>query len=230
MKILANTPGNQSRLIRCGLLLPMFFAVACLEQGGNGTNTASPPNPPPTGSINSPPSIQGSPPSAVKVGDAYSFTPTATDSDGDTLEFRIANRPGWASFDSATGEISGVPALGDIGVYQAVQISVTDGRATATLPNFSITVNQVGRGSATLSWLAPTQNTDGSAVTGLAGYNLYYGTSPGNYTDLIRLNNPSISTYVVEDLELDTYYFVVTAYNTAGGESAYSNMATKVVN
>ena len=45
-----------------------------------------------------------------------------------------------------------------------------------SLPAFSITVTQVGLGSMSLSWTPPTQNTDGSALTDLAGYKLYYGT------------------------------------------------------
>jgi len=71
---------------------------------------------------------------------------------------------------------------------------------------------------------------DGTPLTDLAGYKLYYGTSEGNYTKTISVDNPGIVTYVVDNLPLDTYYFVATAYNNSGVESPYSGVAVKVVN
>lgn len=66
-------------------------------------------------------------------------------------------------------------------------------------------------------------------LTDLAGYKIYYGTTPGDYTQQIRIDNPSISTYLIENLLPETYYIVATAFNTAGVESSYSGMATKTV-
>jgi hypothetical protein len=115
-------------------------------------------------------------------------------------------------------------------VYSNIRITVTDGQLSASLPQFSINVSAVALGSVTLSWTPPTRNTDGSALTDLAAYKIYYGLSEGNYTNNIRINNPGIATYVVEDLAPDTYYFVSTAINDAGIESDYSNVAIKTVN
>jgi hypothetical protein len=84
-------------------------------------------------------------------------------------------------------------------------------------------------GSATLSWTMPTENTDGTTLTDLAGYKLYWGTSPGDYPNSVTINNASVSIYVVDNLAPGIYEFVVTAFNTAGVESSYSNTATKVV-
>jgi hypothetical protein len=67
---------------------------------------ATPPPPPPS---NSAPTISGTPPSSVLEGVQYRFRPSASDPDGDTLSFSISNRPAWAAFDSATGELSGTP-------------------------------------------------------------------------------------------------------------------------
>jgi hypothetical protein len=80
-----------------------------------------------------------------------------------------------------------------------------------------------------LSWTAPTQNDDGSALTDLAGYKIYYGTAPGNYTQQIRIDNLSVTTDLIENLLPKTYYIVATAFNSAGVESSYSSMATKTV-
>ena len=161
--------------------------------------------------------------------DVYSFRPSAEDADGDAISFSISNKPRWASFNSATGELSGQPLLGDEGVYAQIVISATDGSATSALPSFAIEVTQVALGSMPLSWTAPTENSDGTALTDLAGYNLYYGTSASNYPHRIRIDNPSISTYLVENLLPDTYYVVATSFNAVGVESAYSNMATKTI-
>lgn len=84
-------------------------------------------------------------------------------------------------------------------------------------------------GSAALSWRAPTQNTDGSALTNLAGYRIYYGTSSGALTQTIQIANPSTTSHIVEHLGAGTYYFAVRAYTTAGQESGNSNVASKTI-
>ena len=84
-------------------------------------------------------------------------------------------------------------------------------------------------GSATLSWTAPTQNTDGTPLTDLAAYKFYYGTAPGDYSDMVRVDNPGITTYIIDNLLPATYYFVATAINDAGIESLFSNEAIKTV-
>jgi hypothetical protein len=178
---------------------------------------------------NSVPIISGSPNAAVVVGDTYSFTPSASDPDGDALTFSIINKPGWASFNTSNGRLSGQALLGDVGDYNDIRISVSDGDASTRLTPFSITVSQAALGSISLSWSAPTQNTDGTALTNLAGYVLYYGQSSGDYNKTVPIDNPSISTYVIENLVPDTYYFVATAVNTAGIESDYSGEAVKTV-
>ena len=180
--------------------------------------------------INHAPTLSGTPAASVNAGDSYRFQPTANDIDGDTLSFTINSLPAWARFDANTGTLSGTPTEADIGLYANITISVSDGVLQTNGAAFSIEVTQVSLGSATLSWTAPTQNMDGSALTDLAGYKLYYGTSEGNYTNTVSVDNPGIVTYVVDNLPLDTYYFVATAYNNSGVESPYSAVAVKVVN
>ena len=84
-------------------------------------------------------------------------------------------------------------------------------------------------GTVTLSWTPPTENVDGSYLTDLAGYNIYYGLTEGQYSERINIDNPGIATYVVTNLTPNTYYFVATSYNTAGVESPYSGVAVRVV-
>jgi hypothetical protein len=74
----------------------------------------------------------------------------------------------------------------------------------------------------TLSWQAPTENTDGTELTDLSGYTIHYGTESQNYTSEIQVDNPGLTTYVVDNLSPGTYYFAVTANSSEGFQSAYS--------
>jgi hypothetical protein len=69
-------------------------------------------------------------------------------------------------------------------------------------------------GSATLSWTAPTTDTNGAPVTDLAGYNIYYGKSATTMTSVINVNNPASGSYTISNLASGTWFFSVAAYNT----------------
>jgi hypothetical protein len=82
-------------------------------------------------------------------------------------------------------------------------------------------------GAATLTWAAPSTNVDGTPLTSLAGYKVYYGRTPGVYASI---DVGSSSTYQVAGLTKgQTYYFAVTAYDANGNESDFSTIVTKVV-
>ncbi|MCW5827689.1 MAG: putative Ig domain-containing protein [Deltaproteobacteria bacterium] len=93
--------------------------------------------------VNGLPVISGNPPTLVTPGSLYSFTPTASDVNNDTLTFSIQNQPPWATFNAATGELRGIPSLADAGTYSNIIISVSDdgGVTTVDLPAFDILVN-----------------------------------------------------------------------------------------
>jgi len=184
----------------------------------------------PASSSNMPPVISGTPSKNATAGQDYYFRPDSSDPDGDTLTFSIQNKPVWASFNQSTGQMSGTPAQVDVGAYNNIVITVSDGTVSTSLPQFSIDVSAIGTGSATLSWTPPTQNTDGSALTDLAGYVIYYGLSATNMPNQIPLGNPGLATYVVDGLTPNTYSFAITAKNGAGIESDKSNVAVKTVN
>ena len=178
---------------------------------------------------NSPPRISGTPPSAAAVGVNYNFTPVATDADGDSLMFSIDNKPGWADFDATTGRLSGTPTSSNIGVYDRVSISVSDGRGSATLPAFSILVDAAAVGTAVLSWNAPTQLIDNSPTSDVAGYVVHYGQSAQSYDNQIAIDNAGITTYVVDNLTPGTWYFAVSAYDSGGQSSALSDRGQKTI-
>ncbi|WP_446440787.1 tandem-95 repeat protein [Pseudoalteromonas sp. 1181_04] len=93
--------------------------------------------------VNDAPTIGGAPTLNVDQDTLYSFTPTASDIDGDSLTFSISNKPSWANFDSSTGQLSGTPSNDDVGVNNNIIISVSDGAITTALSSFNLTVKNV---------------------------------------------------------------------------------------
>jgi hypothetical protein len=149
------------------------------------------------------------------------------------LSFTIVNGPSWAKFSSTTGQLSGTPAATDVGIYKSIQVAVTDGSAVTALPAFSITVAAEpvsSTSTVSLSWAAPTENSDGTPLSDLTGYNVHYGTKSQTYSKVIEVANPGLTDYVVQDLAAGTYYFSVAAYNTTGTESPLSSEVTASVN
>jgi hypothetical protein len=167
----------------------------------------------------------------ITVGTNYSFTPTASDSDGGKLVFSIQNPPSWASFDTTTGRLSGSPKITDTGTTLNILITATDGTAKASLAAFSITVTAtpVTPGTATVSWVAPTENVNGTALTDLAGYNVYYGTNSASLNQKAPVSNAGATAYTVNGLTTGTWYFAVTSYTSGGVESARSPLSSKTI-
>lgn len=175
--------------------------------------------------------LSGTPAGTVVAGNAYVFQPTVQTTGG-TATLSATGLPSWATINSSTGEISGTPTSGDVGTTSNIAIIAVDGNATASLPLFAIDVTAPGvtaAGSASLSWTAPTQNTDGTPVTDLAGYHIYFGTSVGTLNSLIDVPGAATTEYEISNLSSGTYYFIVVAYNALGFESPSSNQASKTI-
>jgi hypothetical protein len=83
--------------------------------------------------------------------------------------------------------------------------------------------------SVDVTWTAPTTNTDGSALTDLAGYRIYYGTSPSALSNSVDVPNAGASDYVVQGLSTGTWYFAVAAYTNTGLESSYSSVVSQTI-
>ncbi len=75
--------------------------------------------------------------------------------------------------------------------------------------------------STTLGWDPPTTNTDGSPLTDLAGFKVFYGESSRAYIDSIDVGNVLTAQWELGNQSGKTLYFTVTAYNTSGVESPY---------
>jgi hypothetical protein len=185
--------------------------------------TTDPTSDPTSEPANSPPTISGVPDSTVMQDAYYEFQPAADDPDHDTLSFGITNQPSFLSFDTTSGRLSGFPHSGDVGLHGGIVIEVNDGQATSELPAFSIEVMAYANGTATLSWVAPIENTDGSPLVNLAGYEINWGPESGRYAYSVEIMNPGITTYLIENLTAGTHYFAVRAINAEGMASDFSN-------
>lgn len=169
------------------------------------------------------PTISGSPPLTAKVGQPYAFKPTARDADGDKLTFSVVNKPGWARFDTSNGTLWGTPTWANIGRFADVRIKVTDGKATASLAPFTITVSKNTTGSVTLNWTSPTRNADGTPLTNLAGYRVHYGQASRNYTKSVYVAAAATHSVVIDGLAAGNWYFAIRSVNTLGVASELSS-------
>ncbi len=84
-------------------------------------------------------------------------------------------------------------------------------------------------GSATLTWTAPTRNTDGSPLRDLAGYRIYCGNDPSSLRLTADLSGASSTRYVVVGLAAGPHCCMVRAYNSAGELSGPSNLVSKTI-
>jgi Putative Ig domain len=200
--------------------LPPFSVQVLASQA------SPPPAPPPLPA----PTISGNPTTTDIAGSVYAFQPSASGPSGLTLSFSVQNKPTWAAFSIASGLLSGTPSSAQAGSYGNIIISVSDGQASSALPAFAITVTAPpdATGSAVVTLVPPTQNTDGSALTDLAGMRVYYGTSSSTLSQVVEFPGATAPmSYTVSNLASGTWYFGATAYSTTGAESSISAVAGK---
>jgi hypothetical protein len=123
--------------------------------------------------------ISGTPATTAVSGYSYGFQPTVTAGAGATLTYSISNKPGWASFSTTTGALSGIPGEADVGTYAGIGISVNDGATTVSLAAFSIAVQNV------IDSTVPAVAACSSALTGThATYNVGPGKTYAELTDV----------------------------------------------
>ena len=80
-----------------------------------------------------------------------------------------------------------------------------------------------------LNWIPPVTNQDGSQLSDLAGYRIYYGSSQNNLNNVESID-AGLTSYTIENLPSGTHYFSITAIDINDNESSRSNIAANVVN
>jgi hypothetical protein len=100
-------------------------------------------------------------------------------------------------------------------------ILVLSGLLTLLFVILSLLVPAAHAGDVTVAW-------DPNPEPEVAGYKIYFGTTPGSYT--VSMNAGNITSMVISGLETGvTYYFAAVAYDSSGNESGFSNEISYVV-
>ena len=133
----------------------------------------------------------------------------------------VNDRGGQGSATGTNSWTTGTVAL-ELGSNE-VTVTAIDGSGVSASRTIVIKRESSGTGSVTLSWQAPTTREDGTPLTNLAGYYIHHGRMPGVYDSEVKLTNPGLTTYVVENLSPGTWYFVLSSYDSDDIESVYSN-------
>ena len=182
------------------------------------------------------PVISGTPATSVVVGNTYKFQPTAKDPDGKTLSFSVANKPDWASFSISSGLLDGTPTSSETGSYGDIIITASNGTASSSLPAFSVAVSKTttptpppSTGSATVDWIPPTKNTNGTPLTDLAGVRIYYGSSKTALNSMVQVASSTETSTTITNLSAGPWYFSAAAYTTTGVQGAMSSVVSATV-
>jgi len=180
------------------------------------------------------PQISGTPAPTAEVGQFYSFRPTVVASAGSTLTYAVTHKPAWAQFSATTGTLSGTPSTGSVATDANIVVSVSNGAQSAALPAFNITVQPAlltptVAGTASLSWSPPTENTNGTPLTNLAGYVIRYGTSSTALNNKISVASAIATGAEITNLSSGNWQFAVSAINTANVESQISAFVGKTI-
>jgi hypothetical protein len=210
----ADAAAPSLRVWLCGVLV----LVALSACGSVQTTTSGDPSSLPQ-SVSDPqrPVITGIPPTSAQVGVPYDYTPTVSDTLSTALTFSITNMPGWATFNTATGELKGTPSADDVGTTNEIEISVSDGVGVATVGPFRITVTQSAPPPAPPPTITGTPSA--SAVAGQA-----YSFAPsasGNALTFLIVNRPSWASFSTSTGQL-------TGTPTAANVGSYPNILISV--
>lgn len=140
----------------------------------------------------------------------------------------------WVSEGGEAGTASGTSSWKTGGIAlepgpNEITITARDAAGASASRTVTITRESEGTGSATLSWTAPTEREDGAPLTNLAGFRIHYGRMSGIYDYATEVDNPGVTTYLVDGLVAGEWHFVVSAYDSDGVESNFSNEVSRKV-
>jgi hypothetical protein len=131
----------------------------------------------------------------------------------------------WTTSDATAGQQT-TAALSATTIFS---ITCSNGAGSTAQGSVTVTVTPVTTGTATLSWVAPTKNTNGTPVTTLTGYVISYGNSASDLTHSVSVGGGSTTTYEVTGLTTGTWYFAVAAVAADGTTSTPSAVGSKTI-
>jgi hypothetical protein len=157
-------------------------------------------------------------------GSSGSSSTAAASADTDTVSSLVAPNVGMIGRSQGSDSSENAASVASA----TTSASNTATTAPATVTKVSTPINTVN-GVATLDWMPPTENNDGSALTNLAGYTVYYGTDRNDLSQSVKVSNPGLASYAVTGLSSGTWYFAVTSYSADGVESARTTTVSTTI-
>ena len=212
------------------VVVAVLASLAACGGGGAGPESTTIAGAPPTSSSTTVGTVAVSGPTvdAAVAEQPYAYLPEVGDAGGAEVAFTIENKPAWATFDPASGLLSGTPSTADVGSRATVRIVATAGGKRATV-EFQLQVVASAQGAATFALDAPVTRTDGSALQNLAGFRVYYGKSATRLDRFVDVKTATATSAVVSQLTPGTWYFAATAYDAHGFESEPTDLAIKTI-
>ncbi len=125
---------------------------------------------------------------------------------------------GW----SGSRPTSGSFTTGPLSASTSFRLSCSGASGTALA---SVTVEVLDN---VVRWVRPTQNVDGSPLTDLAGYLIYWGSESRRYGSSVRIDDPDATEWEA-NIAPGSYYFAMTAIDVDGHESDYSNEVAMII-
>ncbi|TFH46480.1 MAG: hypothetical protein E4H01_09890, partial [Lysobacterales bacterium] len=156
-----------------------------------------------------------------------------TNTGGGTLSWTVSDNATWLQLTLASGTtttetdtISASVTLSGLaaGTYNAI-ITVTASGSTNSPQQIpvSLTLSVTAAGTANLTWNTSTESD-------LTGYKVYRATASGTYGAPLATLPKTTTTYTATELQTGTtYFFVITAYDSSGNESTFSNEVSKSI-
>ncbi len=158
-------------------------------------------------------------------------TATAATVASNTISNTGASGPGTSGSGTGTAGTGTTATAGSSGSGTTASTGSASKGGTTTVSTGSKATTPVKtvNGVATLDWMPPTENSDGSVLTNLAGYTVYYGSSPNDLSQSVKVSNPGLATYAVTGLSSGTWYFAVTSYSADGIESTRTGTVSTTI-
>ena len=141
----------------------------------------------------------------------------------ENITFDVTNLPTWLEFDAATSTVSGIPTESDVGLYENISISVTNGEQIVVVGPFSIEVVMAAY-DATIYWEPVTHFEDGALLTNFSHYNISWVRDGESATQSENIYNQLSDNAVITGLRTGSYSFSMKTVLASGIESEVSNI------
>lgn len=163
--------------------------------------------------------ISGQPELEIIEGDTYRFQPSATPAINVT--FSISNKPSWASFNSLSGELTGVPNNTDVGIHGDITITATDGISSASIGPFSITVNAIAVFASNAAPVLADQTKSGLSFSSAVALTLTASDADSSSSSYVYtiISSPSHGNITINDASNSSFTYQPTDVGALNGDS-----------